>query len=90
LKTRELAKILCKIRFVKDLDIKIRETKDLETDDFFQWSVGLNHRLGARLWKARLDVTRREKSLAKRLHVLPDPPPFRMTSVLERGDVLGR
>jgi hypothetical protein len=29
LKTLGLANILCKIRFLKELDIKIRETKDL-------------------------------------------------------------
>jgi hypothetical protein len=38
------------------------QTKDLGTDDFFQWSAGLSHHLGAGLWKARLDVTRREKN----------------------------
>jgi hypothetical protein len=32
LKTRDLATFLCKIRFLKDLDIKIREIKDLEPD----------------------------------------------------------
>jgi hypothetical protein len=39
MKTLELANFLCKIRFLKDLDIKIFKTKNLDMDNWLSWTV---------------------------------------------------
>lgn len=54
---RVLARNSPQIPFVKEVKIKIRETKDFDFGRLVLWTVGLSDDRGVGLWKARTDVT---------------------------------